>query len=322
MSQASYVMDSAQGGAPYTVDLNAALAAILTQNSGATAPSSTAAGMWWVDTANHKLKIRDESNAAWNTVLDLRNLGNLPYIAAGDAYKLLGVASDESGFASAALPALAGRAADHNVAGSSTTTLSAAEYGCPVINLTGAVTGNHDVVFPAVAGKWVVRNASTGNYTLTLKPSGGSGITMKLGERSHIVVVSDGSTLRELSRMQQFVGSVDVDLTLTGAQSVTGVGFRPVAGIFIAARASAAGEFSVGAANISAARLVADRNQVTADTWSTGAGSTGLVYYMIQGAVQAYASLSSFDADGFTFSRYKNGITTGFATVNFILFAS
>ena len=61
------------------------------------------------------------------------------------------------------------------MAGSSTTTLTASQAGRPVLTLIGAITGDKDVVFPSNAGAWVVHNATTGDYALTLKPSGGDG---------------------------------------------------------------------------------------------------------------------------------------------------
>lgn len=46
--------------------------------SGTVAPADTIAGMWWLDTTNHILKIRDEANAAWYSVWDMVN--NKPVI--------------------------------------------------------------------------------------------------------------------------------------------------------------------------------------------------------------------------------------------------
>lgn len=46
-------------------DINNALSAIASNNSGGTAPSTTYANMWWYDSANNKLKIRNEANSAW-----------------------------------------------------------------------------------------------------------------------------------------------------------------------------------------------------------------------------------------------------------------
>lgn len=43
--------------------------------SGTSAPSDMVAGMLWLDTTNHLLKIRNEANDAWLTLFDLANFG-------------------------------------------------------------------------------------------------------------------------------------------------------------------------------------------------------------------------------------------------------
>jgi|TARA_R100000479_G_scaffold176198_2_gene129560 hypothetical protein len=60
-----------QSGASFRSDLNNALAAVLSNNSGASSPSTTVAYMLWADTNTSKLKIRNSSNDAW---VDLINL--------------------------------------------------------------------------------------------------------------------------------------------------------------------------------------------------------------------------------------------------------
>lgn len=78
MAQHDYVLDN-QSGASFRADLNDALSAIATLNSGATAPSTTYAFMPWADTANDLLKIRNAANNAWVTLgtLSAANLGLL-----------------------------------------------------------------------------------------------------------------------------------------------------------------------------------------------------------------------------------------------------
>jgi len=49
-------------------DLNNNFAACFTNNSGSSAPSTTFAYMWWADTGNGLLKLRNGSNNAWITV--------------------------------------------------------------------------------------------------------------------------------------------------------------------------------------------------------------------------------------------------------------
>lgn len=60
-----------QSGASFRSDLNNALAAILSNNSNATSPSTTAAYSIWADTNAAKLKIRNSANDDW---VDLINL--------------------------------------------------------------------------------------------------------------------------------------------------------------------------------------------------------------------------------------------------------
>lgn len=46
-------------------DINNALSAIVTNNSGSTAPSNTFAYQWWYDETNNQLKMRNSANDSW-----------------------------------------------------------------------------------------------------------------------------------------------------------------------------------------------------------------------------------------------------------------
>lgn len=70
MSQHDYVIDNGDG-ATFRADINAVLAAILTANSGSTAPTATAPFMLWADTANGVIKQRNAANTAWVTLWTL-----------------------------------------------------------------------------------------------------------------------------------------------------------------------------------------------------------------------------------------------------------
>ena len=54
-----------QAGAPFRAELNLHLAAIASNNSGATAPTTTFAYMWWYDTTTNILKQRNAADNAW-----------------------------------------------------------------------------------------------------------------------------------------------------------------------------------------------------------------------------------------------------------------
>jgi hypothetical protein len=70
MAQHDYDIANADG-ATVRADLNSVLEAVATLNSGATAPSTTFANMWWADTANTILKRRNAANNAWISVMSL-----------------------------------------------------------------------------------------------------------------------------------------------------------------------------------------------------------------------------------------------------------
>ena len=74
MSTHDYVIDN-QSAVAFRADLNAAFAAVVSQNSNATAPTVTFANMIWYDTATNILKKRNEANSAWI------NLGTIDEVA-------------------------------------------------------------------------------------------------------------------------------------------------------------------------------------------------------------------------------------------------
>ena len=70
MAEHDYVIAN-QNGANTRSDLNNALAAIVSNNSKATEPTTTYAYMWWADTGNDLLKQRNAANSAWIDILTL-----------------------------------------------------------------------------------------------------------------------------------------------------------------------------------------------------------------------------------------------------------
>jgi hypothetical protein len=97
MAQHDYVIANASGAA-VRADLNNALSAIVTNNSGAAAPTPTYAYHWWPDTTSGLLKIRNAANTDWVTIgtLATANLGLVVApAAAGTADQVL--ATDGSG---------------------------------------------------------------------------------------------------------------------------------------------------------------------------------------------------------------------------------
>jgi len=64
MSQNDFTIAN-QGFPAFRADLNSALQALASNNSGATEPSTMFSNMWWYDSANNIMYIRNEDNDAW-----------------------------------------------------------------------------------------------------------------------------------------------------------------------------------------------------------------------------------------------------------------
>jgi hypothetical protein len=90
VAQHDYVISNGTGAAVRS-DLNGALGAIATNNSGATEPTPAYAYQWWPDTTTGLLKIRNAANSAWVTVgtLASANLGLLTTTSAASTYLAL-----------------------------------------------------------------------------------------------------------------------------------------------------------------------------------------------------------------------------------------
>ncbi len=70
MAQADGIVSNASGAA-VRADLNNQLAAVFTNHSGPTEPSTTYAYQWWADTTNGVMKLRNAANSAWITMFQL-----------------------------------------------------------------------------------------------------------------------------------------------------------------------------------------------------------------------------------------------------------
>jgi hypothetical protein len=83
MAQHDYVIAN-QSGLAFRADLNNALAAIVSLNSGASEPSTTYAYQPWADSTTGLLKLRNAANSAWITIGTLASV-NLGLLTSSDA---------------------------------------------------------------------------------------------------------------------------------------------------------------------------------------------------------------------------------------------
>ena len=73
MSQANGVVANGSGSA-VRADINGQLAAVFTNHSGATQPSTISAHQWWYDESANILKIRNDADNGWLSVIDFNSL--------------------------------------------------------------------------------------------------------------------------------------------------------------------------------------------------------------------------------------------------------
>lgn len=70
-----------------------------------------------------------------------------------------------------------------SIDGTGTYTLAGSELNRIVYKFTGALTGTRTVIVPATVQQYWIDNATTGAYTLTVRTSAGSGVTVSQGAR-------------------------------------------------------------------------------------------------------------------------------------------
>jgi len=80
-----------------------------------------------------------------------------------------------------------------SVAGGSDVTLTAAEARNEILEFTGALTANINVIVPTVADQWTVYNNTTGAFTLKVKTAAGTGIFVLQGRRT--LLYGDGTNV-------------------------------------------------------------------------------------------------------------------------------
>ena len=84
-----------------------------------------------------------------------------------------------------------------DIAGLASYTLSDSEAQTRMVRVSGTLTQNCSVVFPTQAGKdWLFDNAAngaTGTYTVTVKTTGATGVTVTTGKK--VLIACDGTDI-------------------------------------------------------------------------------------------------------------------------------
>uniref|UniRef100_A0AAU6W263 Putative tail fiber protein gp53-like C-terminal domain-containing protein n=1 Tax=Pseudomonas phage Touem01 TaxID=3138548 RepID=A0AAU6W263_9VIRU len=198
-----------------------------------------------------------------------------------------------------------------NVAGAATTTLTQAQWGVATIILVGALTANKAVVFPAQIGRWQVVNATTGNFTITLKTAAGTGVTVTRSTSTNIWFDGTNITLQQTDFISPAltgnptaptptVGDNDTSVATTAfvqsAMAVYGLGTSDLVDLINqdvnTVRATGFYQIGTGAINLPAG--------ITSGVLivATNAGAFSQQLFMPQGLNKLYQRMS--DASGYT----------------------
>jgi len=112
--------------------------------------------------------MRTDKTGYWINTID-NNLTDPESITPGAAAAAGWVPDTTNGVASVAMS-------------STNVTLTPVQYGKPMIALTGTLTASLNLVFPNIAGSWIVTNNCTGAYTVTCKTASGTGVALNAGQ--------------------------------------------------------------------------------------------------------------------------------------------
>lgn len=105
-------------------------------------------------------------------------------------------------------------------------TVTQLQSAYPVIVVSGALTGNRNLILPAVVGEWIVQNNTTGAYTLTAKTASGTGVTLTQNASTYIYGDGTNIVFADSAKVASFNGRTGT-VTLTSSDVTTALGYTP-----------------------------------------------------------------------------------------------
>ena len=123
---------------------------------------------------------------------------------------------------------------------SANVTLTPAQYGKPIIVLSGTLTADLNLIFPNIAGSWIVVCNCTGAHTVTCKTAAGTGVASIPGQKNFVFGDATNILSPQASRLQP---------TLTVLASGTGTYTTPAGCNRLHVRAVAGGNGGIPGGN-------------------------------------------------------------------------
>jgi len=152
------------------------------------------------------------------------------------------------------------------------------QYGKPIIVITGTLTANLNLIFPAIVNEWTVINNTTGPYTITCKTAAGTGLVVNTAA----LIVGDGTNIQSAVTDAAALFGETVATATGGTSDAITATFSPVPryasnGVPLSVRATAANAtttptFTPNSGVIAAATIVKGNNIPLAVGDIAGAG--------------------------------------------------
>lgn len=168
----------------------------------------------------------------------------------------------------------------------SNVTLSALQAARPVIIITGALTANVQLIFPAYARSWQVINATTGNFTITCKTASGTGVIVSATQ----VIVGDGTNIYSPNSAELVTGVIGNSLNArmsvpSASATATFTASEVIVGVALGGR-----QYRIS--NVSAAINLATTGAGGMDTGAAPTNSWVALYAIYNPTTQAVALLA------------------------------
>ena len=206
MAQHDYTIDN-QTFPSYRTDHNNSLSAIVSNNSGATQPSTTYAYQWWYDTSTNILKLRNADNDAWI------NIGT--FNQTNDTVVLVGT--------EATLPTITSISPDTIDNTASNVVITGTNYvitpNVEIISTTGAITFPNSVTRDSATQLTInVTLPTDGTYFIRIEnPDGGA-----VRSSTALLTVSDAPTWTTAAgSLGSVAGGSSVSLSVAGTSDST-----------------------------------------------------------------------------------------------------
>lgn len=119
------------------------------------------------------------------------------------------------------------RVTSKDVSGNSDVTLTASEADVGTLILTGALTGNINVILPNNERRWIVWNNTSGSFTLSVKTSSGAAVVVPQSNKKAVYVFCDGANNVILAGSANDAVVQRVSFTATSGQTDFSVVYTP-----------------------------------------------------------------------------------------------